>query len=435
MKKILLTLAAFIISAMAFSQTPTTTKEENLKGDVYFVRHLFYQYLENFGEPKEGERIGWKDYYFDDQGRGILFMSNSDKQYYLVRYKQDGENTIAGLLDFAYPRFDKDGYAVLDDCHDDFYSNYHEITYNSDNIVIKHDKFNRGFPIEKYVLISRLTAKPVGDIYECKMYGSRGNTILDFKEKYDSKGHLTVLDNKEGDGTWPIMIPHAGIYQYDAKGRLISLERQDSSHPDKYEYVYNEHDDIKELYFGKINKGENRKLELLKAYEDYKYDDKGNWIYRTVNNRDGKKVIIEKREIQYCNSKEDFESRMNVLYAKFPVVDMKAAEDFSIFHEKYLDGKTFSAKLPLSVYDPNVSIKDADKCAVFVVVSFFSNYCHCNYSLYIFGPGVSKDIKEERDYKYKDGKLIMNNEVYEIDTLTGVLKNITRGYSFIEGLQ
>ena len=44
-------------------------------------------------------------------------------------------------------------------------------------------------------------------------------------------------------------------------------------------------------------------------------------------------------------------------------------------------------------------------------------------------------MQEERDYKYKDGKLIMNNEVYEIDTLTGVLKNITRGYSFIEGLQ
>ena len=45
---------------------------------------------------------------------------------------------------------------------------------------------------------------------------------------------------------------------------------------------------------------------------------------------------------------------------------------------------------------------------------------------------VVEEIKKEEKkckYVYKDGKLIMNNEEYVVNTSTGELKNITRNFT------
>ena len=44
---------------------------------------------------------------------------------------------------------------------------------------------------------------------------------------------------------------------------------------------------------------------------------------------------------------------------------------------------------------------------------------------------VDEIQKQEKEckYVYKDGKLIMNNEEYVIDTSTGEMKNITRNFT------
>ena len=327
MKKYATTLLAIIVSAMAFSQTPTTVKKENLKGNVFYVKHLIYQYSENFGDPTEGKLLLKDNMYFDELGRAILFrsyykssLSSLDNlDYHVVRYSQDGNNTIAHLLDF-YTHLDSDDNVVLDGLKDYSFPIIREITYNSDYIVTKYDVFERYR--STYNLIYRKTAQPTGNgTYECKLYGSDGNTMLDFKETYDSNRHLTMMDNKKQFNsiytTPPIEICDAGTYQYDNKGRLKSYEQQQNSLPRKYEYVYNEHGDIIEVYSSIVKKGETPKLGLVKSYVDYKYDDKGNWIYRIISNGE-KKIRIEKREIDYYNSIEELEPRKNELYSKFP---------------------------------------------------------------------------------------------------------------------
>lgn len=326
MKTIVTTLAALFITAMAFSQTPPTLKEENLKGNVYRVIYANFNYSENFGEPKEGKLRFVRDCFYDGLGRAILFSYGSDDKYFWVRYNQRDNNTIASMLEF----FTEKCLKHLEDytTKEQNFFNYREITYNSDNIVTKYDvSHNDTYGV--YELNYRKTATHIGNgTYECKLYGPDGNTDLDYKETYNSKGQLTMVDNDReynrirSWGSPDIEIPHAGTYKYNNKGQLVSYQEQKDSQPTIYESVYNEHGDIKERYASIVNKGVVSAKGLTAVYEDYKYDDKGNWIYRIISNGE-KKFYIERRQIEYYNSAEELDSLLNKVYSNYPVVNIR----------------------------------------------------------------------------------------------------------------
>ena len=51
----------------------------------------------------------------------------------------------------------------------------------------------------------------------------------------------------------------------------------------------------------------------MNFYENYVYDDHGNWISRTKGYDAGKPTIIEKRVIVYADSKEDLAQKATAL--------------------------------------------------------------------------------------------------------------------------
>lgn len=330
MKTIVTTLATFFITAIAFSQTPPTLKNENLKGNVYRVIYANYQYSENFGEPKEGKLNFVRDYYYDGLGRAILFSYDSNNKYFWVQYNQKDNNTIASMLEFYTGENleNLEDYTSKDYIAKQNFYNYREITYNSDNIVTKYDVYHND-TYGVYELRNRKMATIIGNgTYECKLYGADGNTALDYKETYNSKGLLTILDNDREYNrirAWKsdIEIPHAGTYKYNNKGKLVSYQEQKDSYPKIYESVYNEHGDIIERYASTVDKGVASAKGLTTVYENYKYDDKGNWIYRIISNGEGKKFYIEKRQIEYYNSTEELDSKINKAYSNFPVVNIR----------------------------------------------------------------------------------------------------------------
>ena len=84
------------------------------------------------------------------------------------------------------------------------------------------------------------------------------------------------------------------------------------------------------------------------------------------------------------------------------------------------------------------SVKNANKASV--VVSVYFNKFKGEQRLRLTAPdkyysklkNVVKEFNDEikeYEYLYKDGKLIMNNEEYVIDTSTGEMKNITRNFT------
>jgi hypothetical protein len=117
---------------------------------------------------------------------------------------------------------------------------------------------------------------------------------------------------------------------------------------------------------------------------------------------------------------------------------MKAAEEFSDFYKKYLDGPGYTGQIPLIEYDSKyASVKNADKATVVVTVYFSDPNCDGKQYLRLTMPdkyyskfiNVAEEIQVgviKCKYVYRDGKMIMNNEEYVIDTSTGELKNITR---------
>lgn len=448
MKRLTLFFAVFLSTNIALCQEPTTVQKENLKGNVFSVRWFNYAYSENFGSPTEGKLRWIKDLAFDAQGRVVLFNFDYHlTDYYLVKYKKDGDNTIAGLS-MLYSGMDDTKYKTLNDFLYDQEVNgnhYREITYNLDNIVTKYDVFKRYSPTSKFKLDHRKIAKPLGNgIFECKLYDESGQSFLNFKETYNSNGQLTELDNEhEFNKVYSydkdIMIQHAGKYEYNNKGQLVLYTQQKNYDPNKNEFIYNDHGDLIQdntLVFHQSKKEHVKNRGLI--YDDYKYDANGNWIYRRVS--DGKNYLyIEKRQIEYCNTSEEIESKVKDLFSSFSVIDIKTAEYFTDFYEKYLDGRAYTGEIPLIEYDSKyASIKNADKASVVVTVYFNDRYCNARQCFRLDVPekyyskmkNIAYELQKKEikcKYVYKDGKIIMDNEEYVIDTSTGQMKNITRG--------
>ena len=453
MKRIIVSLVATLTTSFAFSQEPTTVQKENLKGNVFSVMTSKYDYSENFGNPTEG-KLRKKDItLFDQYGRAFLynFDDNSFGDCFgIVIYKVDGENTVAEVSMLNLQKSLEDVGTINELLNNQVLKELdrkkREFVYNS-GIMVRLDILERSYPTSKYELTYRKAAKLIGDgTYECKLYRKNGQSYLDFTETYNTNRQLIELDNERqfnrvSSYDKAIAISDAGKYQYNNKGQLVSYTQQKNSDPDKKEYIYNDHGDLTQsntlvFHRGRKEYVKNRGL----IYDNYKYDNNGNWIYRMVSN--GKEnLYIEKRQIEYCNTSEEIESKAKELYSIFPVIDMKAAEEFSDFYKKYLDGPGYTGQIPLIEYDSKyASVKNADKATVVVTVYFSDPNCDGKQYLRLTMPDkyysklknvVDEIQKQEKEckYVYKDGKLIMNNEEYVIDTSTGEMKNITRNFT------
>ena len=106
--------------------------------------------------------------------------------------------------------------------------------------------------------------------------------------------------------------PEAGNYKYDSKNHLISFVTQSAKERDKEEtkYYHNEKGDIvkitKTMYLNKLERP-------IAFYENYKYDEQGNWIYRTYGTNAGEPAFIEKRVITYCNHADQLKEKALLL--------------------------------------------------------------------------------------------------------------------------
>lgn len=455
MKRTIIAFVAVLTTSIAYCQEPTTLKQENLKGNVSAVRSSSYVFSENFGNPTEGELRKIEITLFDQYGRAILYnIDDTDygKCFGIATYKIDGENTVAEVSLLGIKKSLKELGTINELINNQVLTEIdkkkREIVYNN-NIVVKYDILTRFYPAKKYELTYRKAAKLIENgTYECKLYDKSGQSYLDFKETYNTNGQLIELDNerqfnKVSSYNKDILISDAGKYQYNKKGQLVSYTQQKNSFRNKKEYVYNDHGDIIQIStLVSKDKSEvyNKTGEVI--YNDYKYDEKGNWIYRIVSN--GKQnLYIEKRRIDYCNTSEEIEEKVKNIYSIIPVTNIKNANEFGDFYDKYLK-KYYVAVIPLVNYDPKyASVKNADKASVFIEVSFNDLNCYGRFNRRLvtlkrndkissIAHEINSDGIENMKYSYRNGKIIMNNDEYEIDS-TGTLKNTTKNIIFKEG--
>ena len=88
-------------------------------------------------------------------------------------------------------------------------------------------------------------------------------------------------------------------------------------------------------------------------------------------------------------------------------------------------------------------MKNADKASVFIEVSFKDIYCYGRFirrlvtlknndKISSIAHEINSDGIEKMKYSYRNGKIIMNDDEYEIDS-TGTLRNTTKNIIFKEG--
>ena len=289
----------------------STASQKNLKGIVFSVTHGIYEYKENFGDPAPGNLEQGVVTYYDETGSPIKATGTSYgySTTYVHNYTNEGgQKKVTSVSE----------------------SKTLERTYTGD-IVTTYTVYHGNQRSIEEKLVGKQNADKT---WSFKWYGSDGNLIREDTRTYDVKGRITklVIPNgvKYGHADDYIHLPLEGIFKYDDKGRLISYQRINKNNSRERDLtdliVYNEKGDlVKTIATGRIvdisNAGRvnykgksapDRKFrDEHSEYENYKYDDHGNWIYRVFVGNGNSNIArkIEKREIVYCNSVDELKAK------------------------------------------------------------------------------------------------------------------------------
>lgn len=312
-----------------------TVRQQKLKGIVLSVRHCVYEYRENFGDPAPGRMEKCVTIYYNERGYPELIQNNLGgyTHNYINKYVIEGgamKVTSMGRLDS------------------------HERTFLG-NIMTSHTYF-QGNKIR-----AKLVGKQNADkTWTFKKYNALGDLVEGNTRTYNSNGQLLRLESPKAKRVMPAEIliptPMEGIYKYDASGRLTNFQKiiktstlmvphWDKSRnrevykevdtgsrlkEEKYKYVYNAQGDLVSYVVTVVtgdqeppNRGDrpipnHTSVEKHSLYENYKYDDHGNWIYRVYVGNGELSRQIETREIIYCNSTDEVKSRLVEEKANWP---------------------------------------------------------------------------------------------------------------------
>lgn len=329
MKKILFSLVALVAATNVFGQEPEPTKlrDANLKGNVLAVQYGKFEYKENFGEPTAGDVRELNSTFYDEKGRSILYRTLSygyDRTYahsYLFEYADEGNNVKVSRPSLQTVNT-RDVYTAYEqallaangafeelmrttpnkDNHNNTCFPYllSEYTYDNAQVQILYDlKYSRDNKLK-----AKVVAKPIGGgMYEFTIYKENGE--VGEKSKRTFKNGMLVKMEKERMGLihyrGDIPSPEAGTYTYDTKGNLTHILLANN---EERKYDFNEKGDII-----KESKKVYKTWSNTFFYENYKYDEQGNWISRTVGSDAGKPQFIEKRVITYCSGADELKEK------------------------------------------------------------------------------------------------------------------------------
>ena len=282
MKRIIASIVAVTATVGALGQTPVKLSDDNLKGNVFAVKYGKYEYKENFGEPTEGELLEQSSMSFDEQGRSVAISQESHS--YVMEYLPEGANTKVTVDDVNFGQ--KNIYI-----------------YDNNNVVIKQDFYDRE------ELAGRLTSSYIGSkdgyiVYEGKIYNRQGVSTVEFRAAYKN-GLLMMVNNKLSNNYnahQEIKRYDPGVFTYDSNGNITSKVFNKPGDRLYYvsKYSYNANGALVKYVAGtayNTDKLNDNDAHTLETYSNYKYDQQGNWIYRTVDA--DRPRYIEKRQITY----------------------------------------------------------------------------------------------------------------------------------------
>lgn len=324
--KSIMCLVGLAVSTNAFSEElePTTLKDGNLKGNVLSVMSATYEYKENFGDPIAGALKGFPvATFYDEQGRSILSRTvagggnsyNVSSYSYLFKYdgnkmtkyvintltKEGTFDQLNGTINTANGSFESLMGTLPQYSSGIYLYRVGEYEYEGNILTSYTLKDGRSNILGKYV-----AKKQDNGSYKWSYYAKDGSSIDNGILTYNKWGLASKTAESEGQFSRKLefTLPAPGTYTYDVKGNLTEHVKKSESK----RYAYNDKGDQT-----KESKKVYKDWSAVNFYENYVYDDHGNWISRTKGYDVGKPTIIEKRVIVYADSKEDLAQKATAL--------------------------------------------------------------------------------------------------------------------------
>ena len=336
--KSIMCLVGLAVSTNAFCEElePTTLKVGNLKGNVLSVMSATYEYKENFGDPIAGKMRGFPvTTFYDEQGRSIVTRTIADGSYnvssysYLFKYEEGGKK----LTKYVLNSLTKEGTGsslneAFQTANSSFeslmgtlppYSSgiylYHLGEYEYDGNVLVSYTLKDGKHANYKILGKYVAKKQDNGSYNWTYYKSDGSSVDNGVITYNKWGIASRTSASEGSFAPKIefKMPEPGTYTYDVKGVLTDHVLKAEAR----KYTYNDKGDVT-----KMSKKPFTTWVDGYCYENYVYDDHGNWISRTRGTHPGEPNVIEKRVIVYADSKEDLAQKSAALIQAIePIVE------------------------------------------------------------------------------------------------------------------
>lgn len=322
-----------------------TVKGEGLKGNVLAVKYGKYVYKENFGEPEAGAPWNYWSSYFDENGKVVIQRTigygsemgeytNERVISYMFIYSEDGEGQTVkafGIEALGKTSGMEQALLTTDNFEDQIMkmppytsepgkSNKHEMKFTKNGILTLYNYYSYQGSLEEKLIGKQNADKS----WKFTKYKSSGEACEENTRTFNANGQLTKLEysqygpnHYQYNGT--IKTAPAGIYKYDAKGRLLSFQNPKEPFNMTYTVVYNDKGDMTNVVAsweksGRPGTPKKKEKEEKQEYSDYVYDSHGNWIQRVVWNHQQKPRFIEKREIIYCDSKEELKAKAAEVY-------------------------------------------------------------------------------------------------------------------------
>ena len=337
MKKILLSFVV-CIAATCFASNdlwkekkPTTLRDDNLKGNVLSVKCFTYVYQTKFGEPTLGPMFEMETTAYDDKGRSILYRYVRKSSGYLYPYAfyfeyEDGENVKVTRPAFlaihseqhleAYEKtifsldasFEHTMKTLLgNEGRTTWYKESSaEFIYDRNQVLTSYTIFD-GSEIEQ-----KMKGTPTGTegVYNFAIYYRDGSKGAESQRTY-SNGLLTKEAHKYIRSTKKIKFGEEGTFTYDKNGQLILKLLDQGQREVKYER--NAQGDVVKIFNRTQDRGKWKNWVERGHYDNYQYDDHGNWITRAYWKTPEEPSYFEKREIIYCESTDELKEKASAL--------------------------------------------------------------------------------------------------------------------------
>lgn len=337
MKKILLSLVASCIVATSFADNwkehkPTTLRDDNLKGNVLGVKCCTYSYRLKFGEPTLGRMFEMESTFYDEKGRSILHRYILDDSGYLYPYSfyfeyEDGENVKVTRPAFSachanthvekYEKSILSPDASFEHIMKTLLGIYERTTWNTEpsaefifdkNRVMTSYTIFDGSEIEQKM---KGTPTGTGGEYNFAIYYRDGSKGAESQRTYRN-GQLVKEAHKFIRSTKKIKFGEEGTFTYDQNGHLI-LKLVHNQGEREVKYERNTQGDVVKIFSRRMSMGKWQNWVEQGHYDNYQYDEHGNWIVRAYWKTPEEPSYLEKREIIYSESTDELKEKASAL--------------------------------------------------------------------------------------------------------------------------